>query len=144
MRGNEVTTVSSIKDAAANVSPTVFINLRRPLIVATGLAVLGIVVAVVFGHPVMGILFAIGLGMGLYNARLLQKQVVRVLSGENPTKRQLTGSSMQRLGVLTLIALAMGYFLRPDGLGVFIGLAVFQLVFMAHTIVPVLKERRNT
>jgi hypothetical protein len=138
-----VTAVSSIKDAAANVPPPVLINLRRPLIVATVLALIGIVVAVVFGHPVMGILFAIGLGMGLYNARLLQKQVVKVISGENPTKRQITGSSVQRLGVLTLIALAMGFFLRPDGLGVFFGLAVFQLVFMAHTIVPVLKERRN-
>ena len=138
-----MTTVSSIKDAASNVPPTVLINLRRPLIAATALAVIGIVLGVVFGHPVMGILFAIGLGMGLYNARLLQKQVVKVISSENPTKRQLTGSSMQRLGVLTLIALAMGYFLRPDGLGVFFGLAVFQLVFMAHTMLPVLKERRN-
>jgi hypothetical protein len=138
-----VTTVSSIKDAASNVPPTVLINLRRPLIAATVLAVIGIVLGVIFGHPVMGILFAIGLGMGLYNARLLQKQVVKVISSENPTKRQLTGSSMQRLGVLTLIALAMGYFLRPDGLGVFFGLAVFQLVFMAHTMLPVLKERRN-
>ena len=69
--------------------------------------------------------------MGLYNARLLQKQVLQVISSENPTKRQLTGSSMQRLGVLTRIALAMGYFLRPDGLGVFFGLAVFQLIIMA-------------
>jgi hypothetical protein len=138
-----VTTVSSIKDAAANVPPPVLINLRGPLIVVAALSVVAIVVAVIFGHPVMGILFAIGLGMGLYNARLLQKQVVKVISGENPTKRQITGSSVQRLGVLTLIALAMGFFLRPDGLGVFFGLAVFQLVFMAHTIVPVLKERRN-
>lgn len=138
-----MTTVSSIKDAAGNVPAPVLINLRRPLIFCAGLAVVAVVVAVIFGHPVMGILFAIGLGMGLYNARLLQKQVVKVISGENPTKRQITGSSVQRLGVLTLIALAMGYFLRPDGLGVFFGLAVFQLVFMAHTIVPVLKERRN-
>ena len=138
-----MTTVSSLRDAAANVPPPVLINLRRPLIVAAGLAVVAIVVAVVLGHPVMGILFAIGLGMGLYNARLLQKQVVKVISGENPTKRQITGSSVQRLGVLTLLALAMGYFLRPDGLGVFFGLAVFQLIFMAHTVVPVLKERRN-
>lgn len=139
-----MTTVSGIKDAAANVPPTVLINLRRPLIVAIVLGVAGIVVAAILGHVAMGILFAIGLGMGLYNARLLQKQVVKVISGENPTKRQITGSSVQRLGVLTLLALAMGYFLRPDGLGVFFGLAVFQLVFMAHTIVPVLKERRNT
>jgi hypothetical protein len=138
-----VTTVSKIGEAAANVPPTLLINLRRPLIVATVFTLVGIVLGVIFGHPVMGILFGIGLGMGLYNARLMQKQVVKVISGENPTKRQLTGSSMQRLGVLTLIALAMGYFIRPDGLGVFFGLAVFQLIFMANTMLPVLKERRT-
>jgi hypothetical protein len=97
----------------------------------------------VFKHPVMGILWAIGLGMGLFNARMLQRHVVKVISSENPTKRQITGSSMQRLGILTILALAMGYFLRPDGLGVFFGLAAFQLIFMANTMLPVLKERRH-
>ena len=135
--------MSGIREAAANVSPAELINLRRPLLVAVGLAVVGIVLAAVFGHVVMGILFAIGLGMGLYNARMMQKQVVKVISSENPTKRAITGSSAQRLLVLTLIALALGYFLRPDGLGVFIGLAVFQFVFVANTMLPVLKERRN-
>ncbi|HWD01500.1 MAG TPA: ATP synthase subunit I [Amycolatopsis sp.] len=135
--------MSGIREAAGNVSPAVLINLRRPLFVAVGLTVIGIVVAAVLGHVVMGILFGVGLGMGLFNARMMQKQVLRVISSENPTKRAITGSSAQRLLILTLIALAMGYFLRPDGLGVFIGLAVFQLVFVANTMLPVLKERRN-
>jgi len=135
--------VSGMREAAANMEPSVFINLRRPLLIATGFAVAGIVLGVIFGHPVMGILFAIGLGMGLWNARMLQKHVVKVISGDNPTKRQITGSSMQRLGILTILALAMGYFLRPDGLGVFFGLAVFQMIFMANTMLPVLKERRQ-
>jgi hypothetical protein len=135
--------VSGFQAAAANVPPTAMINLRRPLLISTGFAVVGIVLGAVFGHPVMGILFAVGLGMGLYNARLLQRHVVKVISSENPTKRALTGSSMQRLGVLTIIALALGFFLRPDGLGVFFGLAAFQLIFMAHTMLPVLKERRQ-
>lgn len=135
--------MSGIQSAAANVPPNMLINLRRPLLISAGLAVLGLVVAAVFEHPVMGILFAVGLGMGLYNARLLQRQVVKVISNENATKRAITGSSMQRLAVLTVIALALGFFLRPDGLGVFFGLAVFQLIFMANTMVPVLKERRR-
>lgn len=132
-----------MREAAANVPPAALINLRRPLLAATAFAVIGIVLGAVFGHPVMGILFAIGLGMGLYNARMLQRQVVKVISAENPTKRAITGSSLQRLGVLTIIALALGYFLRPDGLGVFFGLAAFQLIFMANTMLPVLKERRQ-
>lgn len=135
--------MSGFQAAAANVPPTALVNLRRPLLISAGLGVLGIVLGAIFGHPVMGILFAIGLGMGLYNARLMQRHVVKVISSENPTKRQLTGSSMQRLGLFTIIALALGYFLRPDGLGVFFGLAAFQLIFMANTILPVLKERRQ-
>jgi hypothetical protein len=132
-----------MQEAAANVPAAALISLRRPLIISAVLAAVGMGVAAAFSHPVMGILFAIGLGMGLYNARAMQRSVARVISGENPTKRAIVGSSTQRLVVVTVIALALGYFLRPDGLGVFAGLAVFQLIFMANTMIPVFKERHR-
>jgi hypothetical protein len=44
--------------------------------------------------------------------------------------------------VITLLAVAVGIFLRPDGLGVFLGLATFQLIMMVSTVTPVMKERR--
>lgn len=132
-----------MQEAAANVPAAALISLRRPLIISAVLAAAGMGVGAAFSHPVMGILFAIGLGMGLYNARAMQQSVARVISGENPTKRAIVGSSTQRLIVVTVIALALGYFLRPDGLGVFAGLAVFQLIFMANTMIPVFKERHR-
>lgn len=135
--------MSAIGSAAQNVSAARLISLRVPLIVCAVLAAGGIVAGALLGHLTMGLLFAIGLGMGLFNARMMQKQVLRVISGENPTKRAIVGSSTQRLIVLTVIALALGFFLRPDGLGVFVGLAVFQLVFMGNTMLPVMKEYRR-
>lgn len=133
-----------MQEAAANVPAAALISLRRPLIISAVLAAAGLGVGAAFSHPVMGILFAIGLGMGLYNARAMQQSVARVISGENPTKRAIVGSSTQRLIVVTVIALALGWFLpRPDGLGVFAGLAVFQLIFMANTMIPVFKERHR-
>ncbi|MGH7869748.1 MAG: ATP synthase subunit I [Candidatus Dormibacteraceae bacterium] len=119
------------------------LNLRRPVLVSAGLGVVAMILGAVFGHVVMGILFCIGLVLGVVNARMLQRSVVRVISSENPTKRALTGSSIQRLMVITVLAFALGFFVRPDGLGVFFGLAVFQLVFIAHTTLPVMKGRRK-
>lgn len=132
-----------IQAAAANVPAETLISLRRPLIVSAVLAAAAITVAALLGHPVMGILAAVGLGMGLFNARLLQRSVVKAISREQPAKRVLVGSSVQRLMIVTVIALVLGYFVRPDGLGVFFGLAAFQFIFMANTMMPVLKERRR-
>ncbi len=135
--------MSAIGSAAQNVPAAKLISLRLPLIICSVLAAGGIVAGALLDHLVMGILFAVGMGMGLYNARLMQKQVLRVISEENPTKRAIVGSSTQRLIVLTVIALALGFFMKPDGLGVFVGLAVFQLVFMGNTMLPVMKEYRR-
>ncbi|HEX4226392.1 MAG TPA: hypothetical protein VHZ97_28780 [Pseudonocardiaceae bacterium] len=119
------------------------LNLRRPVLVSAGFAVVGIALGAVFGHVVMGILFLIGLVLGLANARMLHRAALRAISEQNSTKRAMAGSSLQRLLVITIIALALGFFVRPDGLGVFFGLVVFQLIFVAHTLLPVMKERRK-
>lgn len=135
--------MSAIGSAAQNVPAATLISLRRPAIACAVLGVCGVVAALVFGHLPMGILFVVGMGMGMFNARLLQRQVAKIIEGENPTQRKIVGSSTQRLVVLTLIALALGWFVKPDGLGVFIGLAVFQLVFMGNAMLPVMKEYRQ-
>lgn len=129
--------------AALNVDAAKVMSLRRPLIVSVAVGLVGLVVAAVFGHVVMGILGCVGLGLGLFNSRLMQRSVVRAISMENPTRKALTLSSAQRLLLITLLAVAFGFFLRPDGLGVFIGLAVFQVITVTNTLVPVLKGRHE-
>lgn len=135
--------MSAIRAAAANVPAAIVLNLRRPVLVSAGFGVVAIVLGAVLGHIVGAILFCIGMILGVVNARMLQRSVVKVISSENPTKRAMTGSSVQRLLVIAAIALALGYFVRPDGLGVFFGLVMFQLIFIAHTLLPVMKERRK-
>jgi Ca2+/Na+ antiporter len=132
-----------MRAAAANVPAEVVLNLRRPVLVSAGFAVVGIALGAVFGHVVMGILFLVGLVLGLANARMLHRAALRAISEQNSTKRAMAGSSLQRLLVITIIDLALGFFVRPDGLGVFFGLVVFQLIFVAHTLLPVMKERRK-
>lgn len=135
--------MSAMRAAAANVPAAIVLNLRRPVLFSAGFGVIAVVLGAVFGHIVMGILFCIGMILGVVNARMLQRSVVRVISSENPTKRAMTGASIQRLLIIAAIALALGFFIRPDGLGVFFGLVVFQMIFVAHTLLPVMKERRK-
>src|SRR5699024_3896910 len=114
-----------------------------PLILSILVGLVGFVLSIVLGHPVMGLLGCVGLGLGLFNYRLMQRSVVRTISTEKPTRKALAASSAQRLLLITLLAVAFGFFLRPDGIGVFIGLAVFQVITVTNTLVPVLKGRHE-
>jgi hypothetical protein len=129
--------------AAANVPAATVVNLRRPVLIAAAVGVVGLVVCGLLGHIVMGILGVVGLGLGLLNTRLLQRSVAKVIASDNPTKRAIGRSSVPRLLGITAIALALGVFVRPDGLGVFFGLAIFQVIIVGTTVTPVMKERRK-
>ena len=135
--------MSALQAAAAKVSASTVMSLRRPLLLAAGVGVVGLIVSVVLGHIVMGVLGCIGLGLGLLNSRLLQRDVVKVISKENPTKKAVGTYSARRLLLITLLAVALGIFIRPDGLGVFLGLAAYQFINIAHTALPVVKELRQ-
>jgi hypothetical protein len=135
--------VSAFQAAAANVPAGAVLNLRRPMLYATAVGAAGLVICGVFGHIVMGILGAIGLGLGVFNTRLLQRSVVKVISSENPSKTAIGRAAVPRLLLITALAVALGIFLRPDGVGVFLGLAAYQVITLATTVTPVMKERRK-
>jgi hypothetical protein len=129
--------------AAANVPASAVVSLRKPVLIAAGVGVVALVVCGLLGHIVMGILGVVGLGLGAVNTRMLQKSVAKVISSPNPSRTAIGRTSVPRLLLITAIAFALGIFLRPDGLGVFFGLAAFQVIILATTVQPVLKERRK-
>jgi hypothetical protein len=61
----------------------------------------------------------------------------------NPNKRALTFGVLQRLGVLTAIALLIAFAFRPQGFTVLIGLAVFQLLMMGSTAGAMVRQLRG-
>jgi hypothetical protein len=135
--------MTSLKDAAANVPASAVLSLRRPLLISVVLGVAAVVVSALFGHVLMGVLGCVGLGLGLFNSRMLQRDVVNVIARDHPNKMAVGMLSARRLAIITAIAVALGIFVRPDGLGVFFGLAVYQFINIGHTAMPVLKERRQ-
>lgn len=129
--------------AAANVPAAIVVNLRKPMLIAAAVGVVGLLVTGLLGHIMMGAFGIVGLGLGVLNTRLLQKSVAKVISSDNPTKMAVGRTSVPRLLLITAVAFGIAAFVRPDGLGVFVGLAVFQVIIVGTTMAPVVKERRK-
>ena len=119
-------------------------NLRRSALLGAVIGVLATVVCTVEGHPLMGVFGFLGLGLGAYNNKLLQKSVLRYATQPEIGKKQFRRGVMGRLGIITMLALVLGLLVQPDGLGVFVGLAVFQILMLIGAAVPVFRSLRPT
>lgn len=119
-------------------------NLRRSAILGAGLGLVAIVVTSMYGHPLMGVFGLVGIALGALNNRMLQTSVIRFATTPEIGKKQFRRGVVARLGLITLLAIAVGILVRPDGLGVFIGLAVFQILMLIGAAVPVFRSLRPT
>ncbi|MCH9669449.1 MAG: ATP synthase subunit I [Actinomycetia bacterium] len=108
-------------------------------VVLTGLAT---VVAALLGHPLFGAFFGIGLGLGLINALLVRRAVFSITADDHPLKRKMAVNSATRVLAISAIGLVIAFLFRPLGLGVLLGLALFQVILVLSTSLPVLKKLR--
>lgn len=119
-------------------------NLRRSVRVAAGLAVVAIAVTAALGHPWMGVFAAVGLSLGALNNRMLQRSVLRYGMDESVSRKQFRRGVLSRLFAVTLLAIGCAVIVRPDGLAVFVGLAVFQVIMLIGAALPVFRSLRTT
>jgi hypothetical protein len=119
-------------------------NLRRSAVISAGLGVVAIVAFTAAGHPLMGVFGCVGLALGALNNAVLQKTVLRYATEDSISKKQFRNGVMRRLGAVTLIAAACAVLVRPDGLGVFVGLAVFHVIMLIGAAAPVFRSLRPT
>lgn len=119
-------------------------NLRKSMLLALPVAVVAVVILWLFGHPLAGLFVIVGLGLGAVNSALVQRSVVGY-AGSSAThrKQRFVGGVFVRLGAITLVALALVLTVRPDGLGVLGGLAIFQLLMVGNASMPLIKELRK-
>lgn len=119
-------------------------NLRRSVIVAACLGLTSVVVLGLVGHPFMGMFACIGLSLGALNNKMLQRSMVKYAVTPNMTKGQFTRLALVRLGIITALAFGFGFAFKPDGLGLFAGLAVFQALMLTGASVPVFRSLRHS
>ena len=85
-----------------------------------------------------------GVALGLINHLVTEYWLLRMItSGEQPTRRQLMVSTFVRLLVLSVIAVGIAVWFWPDGIGLLLGLAVFRLIALVMTGLPLLKELKQ-
>lgn len=125
------------------VFPSVAFQPTRLLALCAALAAAAIAIAAVTGHVLVGVFFGVGLGLGLVNAVLVHRSVASITADAHPVKRKMAVNSATRLLIITTIGLAVAFVFRPPGLGVVFGLAVFQIVLVISTALPVWKKLRT-
>lgn len=123
--------------------PAVAFRPVRLLIVSVVLTAGATVLAGLAGRLMFGVFFGIGMLLGLLNALLVRRSVDSITAEEHPLKKAMALNSASRLAVITVAALVLAAVFRPNGLGVMFGLALFQVMLVFSTSLPVLKKLRE-
>jgi hypothetical protein len=121
-------------------------NFRRTIIMAIVVGVVALVALVLIGHALLGLFGCLGILLGSVNALLVQRSAVTYGNSENADvsqKKLLTMSIAGRLLITTLVAVLIGIFFAPNGVAVFGGLLVFQVLMLAGTAVPMMRGMRQ-
>ncbi|HEY5031291.1 MAG TPA: hypothetical protein VIJ54_02365 [Actinomycetes bacterium] len=118
--------------------------LRPTMLMAIALGVVGFVVAALLSAPLAAVGIAVGVGLAILNLRLLAAGVVKVQiddRGDSKViKRILRTRSLLRLSVLTAIVIGAMLIKPALGMGIVIGLVIFQLAFVVNAGRAVLRE----
>jgi hypothetical protein len=125
------------------VFPSVAFKPLRLLVISLVLAGLATLAAGLLGNPMVGVFFGIGLLFGLLNAILVQRSVDAITAEAHPLKKKMALNSATRLLIMTVIGLTVAYIFRPAGLGVVFGMALFQVLLVLTTALPVWKAIRT-
>ncbi|GAC1385286.1 MAG: hypothetical protein NVSMB48_22070 [Marmoricola sp.] len=116
---------------------------RKTILVAIVLAVLGLFVGQ-YGDWVLAGCIAGGIILGLINHLAAEYWGQRTINaGREVTRGALTRSTIVRLTGLTAIAVTIAIVFRPDGIALLLALAIFRLIALVMTALPLLKELKN-
>jgi hypothetical protein len=89
-------------------------------------------------------LTAVGILLALLNHLAGELWLGRLISsGEEPTRGSIAFSAFTRLMVLSVVAVGTAVLFWPNGIGLLLGLAIFRLIALVMTGIPLLKELRN-
>ncbi len=125
------------------VFPSVAFRPVRLFVISVGITALAILGAGLSGRLMLGVFFGVGLLLGLLNALLVRRSVASITAKDHPLKSSMALNSATRLAIITVVALIIAYVFRPNGLGAMFGLALFQVLLVVSTALPVWKKLRT-
>ena len=122
--------------------PVTIATFRRTALMAAIVTAVAVVVLVLVGYPLFGLFLVVGVALGALNMWLAVRAVSRFAT-QRPSKARFSGSVLGRLAVVTVVALVVAWLVRPSGIAVFGGLALFQFLAIVSSMVPLIKEIRQ-
>ncbi|GDX31915.1 hypothetical protein LBMAG15_08490 [Actinomycetes bacterium] len=135
--------MASPVDETPFILPSLVFRPLRLALFCVAISALAIVLAALAGAVMFGVFFAIGLALGLLNAQVVSWSVATITAKDHPLKRGMALNSATRLLVITVIALIIAFVFRPFGFGVLFGIALFQVVLVLSTVIPVWRKLRK-
>jgi hypothetical protein len=117
---------------------------KKSIGVAFVLAVAAFWIAGQLGEWRLAAAIAVGVGIGLANHLFTEFWLLRIISsGAQPTRSAMMRSTLVRLLVVTVVAVSVAVVWWPDGIGLLLGLAIFRLIALVMTTIPLLKELKS-
>lgn len=118
---------------------------RKTIMVAGVLMLAAIWVLAPMDKAALGGCLAAGVALGLANHLYTEFWLLKVISaGAGPTRNQMAASTLVRLLILTVVAVGIAvWFWSDGGVGVLLGLAIFRLIALVMTSIPLLKELKS-
>jgi hypothetical protein len=105
-------------------------NYNRVLVATAVAAVLGFALLATTVAFAAGVLYVVGLGLGVFNSQLVQRSLARAVTGGDVQRKAIAFGVLRRLAIVTAVAVAIALAYRPYGWLVFMGLTLFQLLLM--------------
>ena len=119
-------------------------NQRRAILLGAGLVVAAVWISVPLGGWRIGLFLAGGFVLGLLNHLLTEYAMQKAVGSGSPvTRTAYASSSLWRLAFISVLAFALAAMYWPDGAAVLFGLAIFHLIALTLTAIPLLREVRK-
>ena len=85
-----------------------------------------------------------GVLLALVNHLASELWLARLIgSGAEPSRGRIAASAITPLAVLSVVAVGVAVLFWPDGIGLLLGLAIFRLIALVMTGIPLLKELKG-
>lgn len=117
---------------------------KKTILVAVSLVVAAYWIAGQLDKWTLAGCIAGGIALGLANHLFTEFWLLKIISsGEQPSRNQMIVSTILRLLVLSVVAVTIAVMFWPDGIGLLLGLALFRLIALVMTGLPLLKELKK-
>jgi hypothetical protein len=117
---------------------------KKTIAVAAVMVIATYWIAGQFGEWELAGCISAGVLLGLVNHLMTERWLLGIISsGAQPTRSQMIASTLTRLGLLTVVAVGAAIAFWPNGIGLLLGLAIFRLIALVMTGLPLLKELKQ-